>query len=149
MLCEDNTVAVLPGYWRASTSTYVVARCVADATACAGGAGAANALCRRGYRGPLCSACADGYGKVGEACVPCGSQGVSWVVVLLMVGGVVFFLYVVIRATTGAGDKHDTTSATVKITWTYLQCLYYIGRISADWSSNSSAFFASIVRSSP
>lgn len=147
MQCERGQVSILPGYWRASASSYVVTKCTQE-SACSGGEEAGNALCRQGYHGPLCSACATGYGKVGENCVVCENQGVNFFIVFVMLAGISFFLYLIIRGTTAYTDKHDTTGAVIKITWTWLQLTYYIGKISANWSDNSSAFFASIVPAS-
>jgi hypothetical protein len=149
MLCEDGKVSVLPGFWRASTETFIVVKCSEHQAACAGGTGGGDSLCKSGYQGPLCETCAAGFGAAGGlACVQCQGQGVNVLIVVLMVGGIAVFLWLVIKATTTVSDRHDTTAAVVKILWTYLQILYYIGRISAHWSQDSSSFFASIVPAS-
>ncbi len=148
MLCEDGTVTVLPGYWRASPSTFIVVHCEFNQQACAGGSGGGDSLCHAGYHGPLCATCAAGFGEVGNNCIPCGNDGLNWFVVLAMLAGVSLMLYLIIKGTTAYTDKYDTTSAVIKITWSYVQLLFYIGRISADWSDNATSFFQSIVPAS-
>lgn len=38
---------------------------------------ASGTRCTNGYRGPLCSACMEGYGRSGEQCVPCPGGGTA------------------------------------------------------------------------
>ena len=70
-----NNLQIVPGGYRFDESTEIVRDCLMGERACPGGNGTGNALCARGYEGPLCAVCSDGFilGR-GNKCIECASS---------------------------------------------------------------------------
>ena len=51
----------MPGGYRFDESTEIVRDCLMGERACPGGNGTGDALCARGYEGPLCAVCSEGF----------------------------------------------------------------------------------------
>lgn len=148
MICENGKIIVQEGYWRQSETDLFVVECPAGNMGCAGGEGAGNAVCKEGYEGPVCAVCSEGYGKIGSVCVKCQEAGVNiFVMIILIILGLGMAI-VLIRSTADRSHGAADFSTTIKITVSYLQVLYYVGQLSADWSYLSDQFFASTVAAS-
>ncbi|GMH71212.1 hypothetical protein TL16_g05593 [Triparma laevis f. inornata] len=95
------TLATLPvndGYWRSSLDSHKIEKCDMD-EACKRGAHYNGTTCAKGYRGPICSVCEDGFSKILGECRECIDIKIRlWFYIggpiLLIVGflGVYFFL---------------------------------------------------------
>ena len=70
-----NNLQIVPGGYRFDESTEIVRDCLMGERACPGGNGTGNALCARGYEGPLCAVCSEGFilGR-GNKCIGCASS---------------------------------------------------------------------------
>lgn len=144
--CKQNEgVTVLSGFWLAKSNTTLTTRCLLGSTQCRGGAGSGDALCAKGYTGPLCSVCADGYGPLGGECLACPVDGLNSFIVFLLISVSAILFYFLVRATTRLEQKGDLAGVTIKVTFSYLQLLYYIGKTAANWNGQSSQFFAAII----
>lgn len=152
--CADEGLVVNEGFWRQSNNSAHAIMC--RGSGCAGGVGAADALCKDGYRGVVCSVCADGYGIFGTDCVKCqGGEYDDLILALMLIAGIIA-LYILIRVTTNGTDPakhaspqqltendiHGSMATVIKITVNYLQILYYIGKISARWGKESLTLFS-------
>lgn len=142
---QNETVSVLPGYWRADSSSIILTECHAGSIQCPGGVGGGSQLCAKGYKGPLCSVCRPGYGLLGTACLPCPSRSLNGFVVFVIVCAGVAVVIMLVKTTTRKVEKGDTMGVTIKITFSYLQLLYYEGKLAANWSHKSNQFFASLI----
>lgn len=146
MQCNgNNSVTVLPGFWRATANSIIVTPCHAGTIECPGGPGAGNALCATGYKGPLCSVCKLGYGRLGSSCFRCPNHALNGFVLFVMICVALLCVYLLVKSTTREEAKGDTLGVTVKVLFSYMQVLYYVGKISANWSHKSSQFFASLI----
>lgn len=143
MVCENGQLAAAEGYWRPTPTALFVLECPSGSLGCAGGNGTGDATCKKGYEGPLCSVCAPGHGKIGNTCVACGGKVVSIVVVLLAAVAALGIFVLLIKNTTNPSRASVDFSTTVKIGVSYVQVLYYVGRLSADWGALGDQFFAS------
>jgi Tyrosine-protein kinase ephrin type A/B receptor-like/IPT/TIG domain len=161
--CINQTLAVLPGFWRTQKAPVIdgAAICPDGEVACPGGSIAAGAResCNAGYQGPLCSQCAPGFAKSGGSggsnapCSACPSLRASAVILSLLLLVAASALYVLISLTTqfenGAGGNITSTKGSVatmvKICFSYLQILFYIGALSVKWSTQSFSFFSILV----
>lgn len=140
MICEDGQITMREGYWRSSNSSFVIIECPGGGGSCKGGA-SGDSICRDGYEGPMCNVCADGYGRIGLTCVKCNGTGLDVFVMIILLIVAVGVLYALIISTTRYGEDSSDFGTTIKISVSYLQVLYYIGRLSADWSRISEQFF--------
>lgn len=145
--CINNTFEVSSGYWRPVETSYQVFPCGLSlgGDRCKGGIGASDDLCGKGYEGPLCSMCAKNFGNIGKTqCTPCNGKGAdSFVVLLLFVLGCLGIV-VLVKLTTS--DEIETKSrgsvgAAIKIFLNYIQLIFYIGTLDANWSKSSLTFF--------
>ena len=70
-----NNLQIVPGGYRFDESTEIVRDCLMGERACPGGNGTGNALCARGYEGPLCAVCSEDFilGR-GNKCIECASS---------------------------------------------------------------------------
>jgi len=148
MICEDGSITVQEGYWRQSESDLFVVECPAGNIGCAGGAGAGDAVCKEGYEGPVCNVCAEGYGRIGSVCVKCQKTGLNIFVLIVLIILALAMCVLLIRSTADRSYGAADFSTTIKIAVSYLQVLYYVGQLSADWSYLSDQFFASTVAAS-
>ena len=66
---------IKPGGYRFDETTEIVRNCLMGERACPGGNGTSDALCARGYEGPLCAVCSEGFilGR-GNKCIECASS---------------------------------------------------------------------------
>jgi len=135
MTCDEGVVAVAPGYWRHAEANLFVAECPSGNTGCAGGAGAGDSLCARGYEGPLCSVCARGYGKINDICVKCEDHDASIGIMVAVLVVWIVVLFVVIRSTTKPGEDNAEVSTVVKIAVNYLQVLHAVWLLSDSWGT--------------
>ena len=142
---QNETISVLPGFWRATADSVILTECHSNSLQCPGGTGYGNTLCAKGYKGPLCSVCRKGYGLLGTACLPCPSKGLNGFVVFVIAGVALAAVYVLVKSTTREESKNDTMGVTIKITFSYLQVLYYEGKLAANWSHRSNEFFSSLI----
>lgn len=142
---QSSGVTVLSGFWVAKSNSTLSTRCLLGSTQCRGGAGSGDALCAKGYTGPMCSVCADGYGPLGGECLACPVDGLNSFIVFLLVSVSAVLFYFLVKATTRLEQKGDLAGVTIKVTFSYLQLLYYIGKTSANWNGQSSQFFAAII----
>lgn len=142
MLCVAGQVTVEAGYWRPSNDSRFVLECPTGGAGCAGGMGSGDGVCKKGYEGPLCSVCSEGYGNVGSFCMPCGDRGLSVFIMFVIFIVAVLVCIVLIKSTTGSGIDSVELSTVVKIMLNYLQALYYIAFLSAEWGELTESFFA-------
>lgn len=144
-----NDVGVLAGYWRAKIEDMYALPCPGGIDWCKGGLGKGDELCRVGYISPLCSSCEDGYGNFNNQCYSCGGQTVNIVVVTIIVGVCLIVIFGMFHFSNteqviGSGSSFEsptTISPVLRIIFSYLQSLYYIGQIAAGWSALSKGFF--------
>jgi hypothetical protein len=68
----------------------------------------------------------------------------GFVVFVIVCAGVAVVIMLV-KTTTRKVEKGDTMGVTIKITFSYLQLLYYEGKLAANWSHKSNQFFASLI----
>ena len=66
---------IKPGGYRFDETTEIVRECIMGERACPGGNSTGNALCARGYEGPLCAVCSEDFilGR-GNTCIECASS---------------------------------------------------------------------------
>jgi hypothetical protein len=153
MVCTNGEFGIAAGYWQAesslpeTSSEIVVLPCQGAGThgsagRCIGGYEEGDRLCARGYEGPLCMVCSDGYGSIGGACAPCNNPGADGFVVFLLGVLACLALYVLVRLTTAAPDpKNRGAGSVIKIFMNYIQIIYYIGTLSARWAPYTLGFF--------
>jgi len=153
MVCTNGEFGVAAGYWQAPSSLpetsdeIVVLPCESAGThsaaaRCIGGYAEGDQLCARGYEGPLCMVCSDGYGSIGGACAPCNNPGADGFIVLLLAVLACLALYILVRLTTAAPDpKNRGAGSVIKIFMNYIQIIYYIGTLSAKWAPYTLGFF--------
>lgn len=153
-------IVVLSGYWRPYASDLFAVKCnnVVFASACSGGTGYGDALCEKGYEGPLCAVCSSGYGKLNGKCTACQSPSLNVFIVILIILVVIAIVLLITRYTTMGdygindkivaekGDDHTVINKNrigmaIKIILSYMTILYYIGGFSSGWSSESQQFF--------
>jgi hypothetical protein len=159
MLCERGQIEMAQGYWRYAPSDLYAVACPYQ-PACAGGAGLGNALCAPGYAGPLCLNCASSYARLGDKCLPCASSAANTLIVVLIVllgAGAVLLMghaSTTDRRASNMSWRSDEDKPAVtmqdlgmvgKIVFSYLQILYYVGQIKANWSPDSRSFFVLFV----
>jgi hypothetical protein len=170
LVCVNETVGVLPGYWRASSiwpGIVVAVKCVASGGSCRGGNSSSegDALCAPGYEGPICDVCSAGYGHLGAGCVHCQGSGRDAAGAFFLCVAICVALYYLIKITTtrviydgaagaagGLGgaarpplETDGSIATVVKILFSYLQILYYVGNLSVSWSTQSLVFFSVFV----
>jgi len=152
LICENGTIAVREGFWRASgTDTYAMAcgKYSTDKRSCVGGSSSGDILCAKGYAGPFCNVCGPGYGLSGRECVEC-RRGESGAVVALVVIVSLVVIFGLIKITTNDSNwtsESGTVSlgTVIKIVVNYLQMLFYIGNIEASWSRRTTTFLSMLV----
>jgi hypothetical protein len=144
-----NQIGVMAGYWRAKKQDMYALPCPGGIDWCKGGFGSGDELCRIGYMSPLCSSCDVGYGNFNNQCYSCGGQAVNIVVVtiivilsLVVIFGMFHFSSTEQMLVVDKPIESPTTiSPVIRIMFSYLQSLYYIGQIAAGWSALSKGFF--------
>ena len=146
----NNVVNILPGYWRANDHTAAVVACPDTSISC-GGTSSANTTtslgCNAGYTGPVCAVCEDGYAKQENNCVKCPPTPLNgFAVFVFVVLAIAFAYFPIYSAASVANDatKHNEAGVIVKVMLTYMQCLYYLGRLSANWGRLSQDFFSAV-----
>ena len=142
--CNGTASIVLPGFWRAANASMLATPC-GSATQCPGGSGFGESLCAAGYKGPLCQVCRRGFGTIGGQCLQCPPGGVSGFLLFVVIGTVVAAVILLVRTTSTYEWSNHNMGATFKVAFAYFQILYYVGKLAADWSSQSSFFFAALV----
>ena len=163
LVCKNGTISVSHGYWRSDAALLPI-RCSAYsqmvALACVGGAGVGDSLCHTGYTGPVCGTCISGYGLVNGICVKCQSKTASITVVVFLIFICCIALFVIIRTSTtirGSGNEAEVNklredfgelSIAIKILINYMQMLYYVGRLGANWSHESNTYLSIMTPSS-
>jgi len=128
-----TTISLRPGRWRANATSLDIVTCKSS-RACAGGVGAGNDVCRVGYRGAACGACADGYAVVEESrrldaslhCEACWPRAASRFAVFCVAVTQLALAGVVARA---AASRAPTAVVYVKATTTHFQTLATLGTI--------------------
>lgn len=148
LVCEDGEVGLQSGYWRSSESNLYGVPCTS--AGCKGGFGSGDELCEQGYEGPLCLVCSDGYASItGGSCVKCEKQSVNIIVVIIVffLCGAIIFALVRITTRVELTNEKGSLGSAIKICFSYVQMLYYIGSLDAKWSARSAVFFASMIPS--
>eukprot|EP00003_Mantamonas_plastica_P005457 TRINITY_DN1438_c0_g2_i1.p1 TRINITY_DN1438_c0_g2~~TRINITY_DN1438_c0_g2_i1.p1 ORF type:complete len:2790 (-),score=923.47 TRINITY_DN1438_c0_g2_i1:15-8384(-) len=126
-LCQSGRpIAPKPGFFRFRAGSSLFFACPNE-DACIGGQ---NATCNTGYTGPLCSVCAEGYGKFGVTCTPCGATETSWVLVILAIFLVCLMLSFLVKTASVERSKNATI---LKILLNYLQVIAFVGDLSVRW----------------
>ena len=142
--CNGTATTVNPGFWRARAADMFAIPCASTAQ-CPGGGGAGARLCAPAYKGPLCQVCRKGYGALGGECVPCPPGGLSGFMLAVVVGGALVVVVALVRATATFEFGNHGMGVTFKVAFAYFQILFYVGKLAARWSSQSSIFFAALV----
>ena len=98
--CERNTLVMKPGVWRRLPHSEEIFKCPMGSKSCAGGEKTGDALCARGYEGPLCAVCSSGYyaNSAGTSCEVCSGHNLTspeliTAIVILMIIGVFICIY--------------------------------------------------------
>jgi len=128
-----TTISLRPGRWRANATSLDIVTCTSS-RACAGGVGAGNDVCRVGYRGAACGACAEGYAVVEESrrldaslhCSACWPRAASRFAVFCVAAMQLALACVVVGAAT---SRAPTAVVYVKATTTHFQTLATLGTI--------------------
>jgi len=146
----NNVIEIIPGFWRADSNSTEVIRCPVKKS-CRGSLPSnqtnnadcnVDPACTCGYEGVVCSVCNDGYAKFGDECIACPSAWLNSLLLAFLAVVAVLIPYLFIHFTTKiTGGKSSLVPTTVKILINYLQVLYYIWRLSADWAASSAVFF--------
>ena len=90
-------------------------------------------VCARGYEGPLCSVCADGYGKGASTCVNCDANkgihqfvnAVTPLVIILAIG--------IMTRSNLQGDQEKGTNVLTKIILNYVQLIALTRQLEVPW----------------
>ena len=142
--CNGTAVVVNAGFWRASATQMETTVCPSTKQ-CPGGEGAGARLCAAAYKGPLCQVCRKGYGALGGECVKCPPDGLSGFMLFVVVAAVLAIVVVLVRATATFEFGDGMMSVTFKVAFAYFQILFYVGKLAARWSSQSTIFFSALV----
>ena len=123
---------IKPGGFRFDESTEIVRDCLMGERACPGGNGTSDALCARGYEGPLCAVCSEGFilGR-GNKCIECASSSaIESVSVPLAVLAVLFVLAVLAFVSDVLKPLFEYVWSTFgtqsRILWAFTQILAHI-----------------------
>jgi len=141
-VCDARDVtylSLLSGHWRANASTLSVFTCKSP-HACAGGVGAADALCNAGYAGPLCGSCDRhaGYASLEDSkaletslkCNKCWAPVASAFVMLMLLAAQL----VVWQRVCAAAQSYVATSVVyTKVFVSHFQMLATLGLIDLGW----------------
>jgi hypothetical protein len=103
--------AARAGFWiaeDAETGLMLVMECPADLD----GACVDGGLCRDGHMGPLCGACAEGYGRLGRACELCRGA-TDWLGLIAILGVFCAIVVYKIRAAAGSGGTEEAAESTI------------------------------------
>ena len=113
-----NIQASADNLWRADSDSYVFYSC---ATPYAGDSCLApNGTCKKGYDGPRCSSCVEGYGKNGFYCEVCPASGtIVGFATLIVVIALAFVALVTWASLTSYAV--DALPAAIRLTMNYLQ----------------------------
>jgi len=110
--------------------------------ACVGSLKNPTTLCGVGYEGPLCAVCSSGYGKTSpftcSECLPAGLN--SFIYLILFFFGVGFVYWLILSASISSA-RGGELGAIAKVTLNYLQGLFYLGQLSANWSDVAKKMF--------
>eukprot|EP00004_Rigifila_ramosa_P011908 TRINITY_DN2552_c0_g1_i3.p1 TRINITY_DN2552_c0_g1~~TRINITY_DN2552_c0_g1_i3.p1 ORF type:complete len:2043 (+),score=368.09 TRINITY_DN2552_c0_g1_i3:228-6131(+) len=106
--------------------------------ACPGGVGAE--VCARGYEGPACGVCSDGYGRLGQECAKCPAPGASVflliLILALLIAGCNAIVYFSRKDSPDGAEKGDDEGAymqRLKIAITHLQIIGFTGNFASQW----------------
>ncbi len=75
--CYGNVIELLEGYWRRHPQSQKVLSCFYGSNSCLGGTSTGDKVCAKGYTGPLCGGCDDGYYKANSVCLRCSDDSVN------------------------------------------------------------------------
>jgi len=134
-LCPGGDVVwPVAGYWHSSNYSVQMHKCPLSTTSCG-----EQGICRQGYTGNMCGACAAGYGLASPLrSRPCGSGRHQLLIyVMLFIVCVVIISYTV-HATwqdNRAGDSALRPSDVIKVLVQFLQYLVILGSVSVPWPS--------------
>ena len=133
-VCYGNeTVAVLPGYWRASRSISDIYECESGSNGCAGSSANRGCNCSNGLTGPLCSLCLPGWGKSGRStCTPCAPLVTNIVFVL----GFSFAILIILTAwsvVTLRKSEITDFSVILRTVTNHMQATGKLGEFSNQW----------------
>lgn len=146
MVCLNGTLSVAKGFWRSLPESFDFIPCdiAVGGDRCTGGMGSGDELCGVGYEGPVCKVCSSGFGNIGPSqCVRCtgkGSDGVTvFVIFILWCVGIV----VLVKLTTAKAEDNGRGSvgSVIKICLNFMQIMFYIGTLAAEWSPGTITFF--------
>ena len=123
-----------PGSYRFDEDTEVLRECRMGAKACPGGNGTGDALCARGYEGPLCGVCESGFilDSSGSECIECASSK-AWssltvpLVVLSVVGIIIALGLFSDVARPLFQFVWHTLGTPSRIVWALAQCVLVVG----------------------
>ena len=131
----NETVTVLPGFWRGETIKDIYG-CPAGATVCLGSSASAleGSNCAPGYEGTLCAQCAAGFGKAGKA--SCAKCDAVWRIVMTItavgVGAILLLLgwtFVTLRTA-----EVTDVSVILRTVVNHMQATGELGAFSTEWS---------------
>eukprot|EP00003_Mantamonas_plastica_P017629 TRINITY_DN2915_c0_g2_i3.p1 TRINITY_DN2915_c0_g2~~TRINITY_DN2915_c0_g2_i3.p1 ORF type:complete len:5220 (-),score=1332.45 TRINITY_DN2915_c0_g2_i3:434-16093(-) len=131
---QGEFIRPVNGFYRFLDGSDEVFQCPND-LACNGGP---NSTCSKGYTGPLCSVCEEGYGPFGKTCLECGDTSSTGFLVFLIILFVLVFFVVVIRS--ASGEKSDA-SIVLKILLNYVQVVAFLGEFRVNWSREMQTMF--------
>jgi hypothetical protein len=97
--CYQDTIVLIPGYWRSDNTSTNIVECPWHEESCRGGRSSGDASCGDGYHGPLCAVCEDDHHFVASTrtCEPCGDTA-SFFDPFMIVVLVIAFVVVVLLA---------------------------------------------------
>ena len=97
--CHFKKIYVQSKYWRRHNYSEAVLPCLSTIHGCNGGYHTGDTSCHKGYRGPLCASCSDGYYSNGSQCISCSNYSRHFVnasiIYLCMIG--IFIIIVVLK----------------------------------------------------
>ena len=101
--------------------------------------------------------CATGYATLGTSCVECIDAGLNVLVLIVLIGLAALLCYMLIKSAKVSDEQAQLTAAEsskqekkgslgviFKVTMNYLQMLYYLGRLAANWSDIVERLFAAV-----
>jgi hypothetical protein len=104
-ICDGSATIVVPaGVWRPSLNSFSLYDCSPPLGVDSCGDGG---VCVEGYRGPLCTVCAPGYGRTGDQCVVCASAVTNYVLISLIALGLLFLISLFVFNAVFAGREQS------------------------------------------
>ena len=163
-ICENGTelaaIEAEEGYWRGSPESDTFVDCgltIAGADICSGGE-IGEEFCLDGHTGPLCTLCAEGWGRAGRGrCIQCEDGQVrvilDWLQIIGTIVGlgllVTFFVYREIKSMhekIHAGDFARSRARTqlLKSMLSYLQIVGIAAEVQVQWNPLLTKYFNTV-----